>query len=207
VTADVVIVNATLVAPAGIVTDAGVVAADARLLEMAMMAPPVGAAGAIEIAPCADDPPSTVDGTIVTDVTPAGCGVNVSVAVTLALWKVAVSTTLVGVATATVVTSTCALVAPAGTITLCGTEARLLADDSATIAPPVGAGAASVMTAFVVVPPTIDAALSASADSVTPAGVIGDLPHAAASSATDARDTKAMRSLMFLSSSIAMRAS
>jgi hypothetical protein len=84
VTGDVVIVNATLVAPAGIVTDAGVVAADARLLDIAMMAPPVGAAGAIEIAPCADDPPSTVDGTIVTDVTPAACGISVRVAVTLA---------------------------------------------------------------------------------------------------------------------------
>jgi hypothetical protein len=83
-TGDVVIVNATLVAPAGIVTDVGVVAADAMLLEMAMRAPPVGAAGAIEMVPWADDPPSTVDGAMVTDVTPAGWGVSVSVAVTVA---------------------------------------------------------------------------------------------------------------------------
>ena len=86
VTGDVVIVNAALVAPAATVTDAGVDAVDARLLEMAMTAPPGGAAGAIAIAPCAEEPPITVDGTIVIAVTPAGCGVNVSVAVTLAPW-------------------------------------------------------------------------------------------------------------------------
>jgi hypothetical protein len=83
-TEDVVIVKAALVAPAATVTDAGVVAVDARLLEMAMTAPPGGAAGAMATAPCADDPPITVEGTIVIAVTPAGCGVSVNVAVTLA---------------------------------------------------------------------------------------------------------------------------
>jgi hypothetical protein len=116
-------------------------------------------------------------------------------------------TTLVETATAAVVTSTVTLEAPAGTVTLCGSVARLLADDSVTVTPEVGAGEARVMTAFVVVPPTIEAALSASADSVTAAGVTGDWPHALASSAADPRDTKALRSFMVAFLLIAVRAS
>src|SRR5262245_19654543 len=119
-------------------------------------------------------------------------------------------TTLVGAAAATVVTSTVALVAPAETVTLCGTVARLLADDSAMIAPLLGAGDASVTTALVVVPPTIEAAFSASADSVTDTGVIGDLPHAVASSAkaTDTRSEPREKNVfMVLFLLIAMRAS
>src|SRR5262245_10684746 len=63
-TEDVVMVNAALVAPAEIETDVGVVAADATLLDRTIRAPAVGAAGEIEIAPCADDPPTTLDGAI-----------------------------------------------------------------------------------------------------------------------------------------------
>ena len=107
-------------------------------------------------------------------------------------------TTLVDADTADVVTSTVALDAPCGTITVCGSAASVLADDSDTVTPPAGAAAASVMTARVGVPPTIDAALSASADSitVTGGGFTGEL-HALPSSAIEAaRDTNAVRNLM-----------
>ena len=66
--------------------------------------------------------------------------------------------------------------------------------------------AASVTTALVVVPPTIEAAFSASADSVIDPGVTGEW-HAPAKSAAEARDTKAVRSFMVLFLLIAMRAS
>jgi hypothetical protein len=118
-----------------------------------------------------------------------------------------VITTLVDADTAAVVRSIVALVAPDGTNTVCGSVTRLLADDSETVTPPAGAADASVRIARVGVPPTIDAAFSASADSsAVDAGVTGDW-HALASSAAEARDTIALRSFMMAFLLIAVRAS
>src|SRR5436190_20623641 len=99
-----------------------------------------------------------------------------------------------------------ALEEPAGTKTVCGTMTRLLADESETVAPPVGAATASVTTARVGKPPTIEAVFSASADStVVVAGVTGEW-HAPASSAAEARDTNALRSFMMAFLLVAVRA-
>src|SRR5262245_66372880 len=117
-------------------------------------------------------------------------------------------TTLVEADTAAVVRSIVALLEPAGRNTFCGSVTRLLADDNETVTPPAGAADASVTTARVAVPPTIDAAFSASADSsaVDDGGFTGEL-HAPAISAADARHKNALRSFMMTFLLIAMRAS
>ena len=72
--------------------------------------------------------------------------------------------TAVEVATALVPTLKFALVAPAGTVTVAGTEAAPLLSESATCAPPAGAGAVSVTVAVTEVPPVTLAGLTLSAE-------------------------------------------
>src|SRR6266436_8168338 len=84
VTARVVTVKAALVAPAGMVTLAGTVAAVVSLLERETMAPAVGA-GPLSVAlPVEGDPPLTLVGFSVSEVRvgpDGGCGVTMSEAV------------------------------------------------------------------------------------------------------------------------------
>ncbi len=84
VTARVVTVNVALVAPAGMVTLAGTVAAVVSLLEREMMAPLEGA-GPLSVAlPVEGDPPLTLVGFSVSEVRvgpDGGCGVTMSEAV------------------------------------------------------------------------------------------------------------------------------
>ena len=84
VTTRVVTVKAALVAPAGMVTVAGTVAAVVSLLERETMAPPVGA-GPLSVAlPVEGNPPLTLVGFSVSEVRvgpDGGCGVTMSEAV------------------------------------------------------------------------------------------------------------------------------
>src|SRR5262245_48456109 len=116
--------------------------------------------------------------------------------------------TLVDAETTPVVTSMLALVEPAVTNTLCGIVTRLLADASETVTPPAGAAVLSVTTARVAVPPTIDAAFSASAESnaVADGGFTGESQPPARSAAETRDERNALRSLMIVLL-IAVRAS
>ena len=84
VTAKVVTVNVRLVAPAGMVTLAGTVAAVVSLLERETMAPAVGAGPLSVTLPMEGDPPLTLVGFSVSEVRvgpDGGCGVTMSEAV------------------------------------------------------------------------------------------------------------------------------
>ncbi len=84
VTTRVVTVKAALVAPAGMVTVAGTVAAVVSLLERETMAPAVGAGPLSVTLPMEGDPPLTLVGFSVSEVRvgpDGGCGVTVSEAV------------------------------------------------------------------------------------------------------------------------------
>jgi len=84
VTTRVVTVKAALVAPAGMVTVAGTVAAVVSLLERETMAPAVGAGPLSVTLPMEGDPPLTLVGFSVSEVRvgpDGGCGVTMSEAV------------------------------------------------------------------------------------------------------------------------------
>jgi len=92
----------------------------------------------------------------------AGAGVTLKVALTLALFKVALITAELLVATTLVVTVNEALLAPAGTTTLAGTVATaelLLAND--TVTPPDGAAPLSVTVPVDDAPPVTLAGFNA----------------------------------------------
>ena len=136
-TAMVVTVKVALVAPAGMVTLAGTDAA-AALLESETAAPPPGA-GAFRVAvPVEADPPVTLVG-LKASAERAG-GSTVSEAFCVPPLYEAEMATVVDAATAVVLTVNVALEAPAGTVTLPGTEATAgVSLASATAAPPAGA--------------------------------------------------------------------
>jgi len=151
-TACVLTVKVPLVLPAGTVTLPGTVAA-ALLLESVTTRPPDGAAAVSVTVPCDVPPPATVDGlsdTVDRVGVLAAPGVTVSTAPHVVLRS---AHTFAGVLelTADVVTGNVALVAPAGIVTLAGTEAGLV-DDSCTFAPPGGAAALIVTVATDEVP-------------------------------------------------------
>jgi hypothetical protein len=134
-----------LVAPAGTATLEGTLA-DPLLLESATCAPPAGAGPLNVTAPVEDcAPPITLVGFSVSEETVgSGWGVTVSEADLLAPPKDAEMVTVVDAVTALVFTGKVALVAPAGTATLEGTLAAPLLLESATCAPPAGAGPLNV---------------------------------------------------------------
>ena len=74
--------------------------------------------------------------------------------------------TEVGVATALVPTLKLALVAPAATVTLAGTEAAALLSESVTCAPPAGAGPFRVTVPVAELPPVTLAGLTFSAETL-----------------------------------------
>jgi hypothetical protein len=129
--------NVAVEAPAGIVTEGGVVAAG-RLLEIVTATPPVGAAEfnvsvAVEFAP-----PTTAVGLRLKPTSEGGAIVRTAFAVTDA--RAAVMVADVGVDTGWVETVNVALVAPAGIVTLAGVVALWLLLDRPTAIPPIGAG-------------------------------------------------------------------
>src|SRR6202158_5694186 len=141
VTAVVLTVKVAVVAPAGPATLEGTLAAP-LLLESATCAPPAGAGPLSVTVPVEDcTPPITLVGFSVSEETVgSGGGATVSVADLVAPPKAAEMVTVVGAPTALVFTGNVALVAPAGTATLEGTLAAPLLLESATCAPPAGAG-------------------------------------------------------------------
>jgi len=153
-TAVVVTVKVAVVAPAGIVTEAGTVAAEFAELS-GTVRPPVGAAALIVTVPVELLPPATEVGLRLSAVTIGALTVRV-VAFVLPL-SLAWSVTEVFVATGVVVTVKVALVAPAATVTEAGTVAAALPEVSATTWPPAGAGDARATVPVELVPPvTVD---------------------------------------------------
>jgi hypothetical protein len=85
VTAKVVTVNVALVAPAGMVTLAGTVATAGLLLVSETTAPPVRAGPLSMTLPVEGDPPLTLVGFSVSELSVGGCGMTVSEAVLVTL--------------------------------------------------------------------------------------------------------------------------
>ena len=114
-------------------------------------------------------PPVTLAGLTFSEETVGG--ITVSEAFRVAPPYDAEIVTDVDVATAMVVTLKVALVAPAATVTLAGTVAAALSLESATCAPPAGAGPFSVTVAVEAFPPVTLAGVSVSADTVAGTGI------------------------------------
>ena len=157
-TIDVLTVNDALLAPAGMSTLEGTLAAP-LLLDRVTCTPPAGA-GALRVTVPLEDcrPPTTLVGLSVSEVSVGsgkGVGFTVSDADRVTPPKVPMMVTAVDVKTGLVLTVNVALVAPAGTITLAGTRAaEVLLLDSATCAPPAGAGPLNVTVPVDEFPPT-----------------------------------------------------
>jgi hypothetical protein len=152
-TAVVLIGNVAEVCPEGTVTELGTLAS--VLLElMAIVVPALGAALEIVTVPWEATPPLTVLG-FTTSVSNLGAlGVIVSVAVLVTVAKadeiVAVTLALPSVVLIVKVAVDC----PAGTVTLAGTVACALLDESETIIPPEGALPERVTVPVALVPPS-----------------------------------------------------
>ena len=128
VTVVVAIPNVALAVPPATVTVAGTLAA-LPLFDSAMTAPPDGAGPLSVTVPCDGAPPATLDGLTVSDAsvaTPGGAGEPGSTQrIGWSPFPSLHTVIITGVDTATslVVTVNVALLAPAGTVTLAGTDA------------------------------------------------------------------------------------
>ena len=165
-TALVPMLKVALVAPAGTVTVAGMEAAP-LLSESATCAPPAGAGAVRVTVPEAPVPPVTLVGLTLTAETAGGNTVRVTLCVPPP--EEAVMLTLVDALTGLVATLNVALVAPPGTVTFGGTEAAPLVLESATCAPPAGAGPLRMTVPVTAVPPVTLAWLRLS--DATPGGI------------------------------------
>jgi hypothetical protein len=161
VTAGAETVNVAAVCPAGTTTVAGTVAADVLPLVSVTVSPPAAAAlvsvtVAVVVTPV---PPVTLVGESTREATVGAWTVNVAVGEEplKVAWMVAV----VLLATATVPMLNCALVWPAGTVTVAGTVAALLLLESVTPSPPAAAALDKVTVPVTPVPPTVVLLLSA----------------------------------------------
>jgi hypothetical protein len=153
-TPNVVTGNVVEVFPAGTVTEVGTVAAAGLLLCRETETPPVGAGPVSVTVPVEGLPPITLVGLRLRDVRLTGASVMVKVAVCVEP-KEPVMVTAVLVLTAFVVMAKVALVFPPATTTVAGVcAAPVLLLDSATVAPPVGAGPLRVTVPVAPVPPT-----------------------------------------------------
>jgi hypothetical protein len=150
----VVTVKVAVVAPLATVTLAGTEATAVLLLESETRAPPLGAGPLRVTVPVDDDPPVTLLGLTPTEDSVTAGGVTVSDAVCVAPLYDAEMLTEVEVDTVLVLTVKVAVVAPAETVTLDGTEATaVLLLESWTTAPPLGAGALRVTVPVEELPP------------------------------------------------------
>jgi hypothetical protein len=131
VTAFVVTVNVAVELPAATVTEAGTTA-EVLELESATTAPPAGAALVSLTVPAALVPPFTLDGVTVTDVRPT----IVSVSEMVFPEKTPLMLGLAVHSAACVAMGNVADELPAGTVTLAGTAASELLEDSVTTKPP-----------------------------------------------------------------------
>ena len=149
-TGEVVVVNVTLLAPAFTVTLAGT---DALvLLELKLItAPPLGAGPARVTVPVELTPPLTAAGLNVREASAGGLMVRLADAVLPA--SLAVMMTVVCATTAEVVAVNVALVMPAETVPLAGTDAAALLLDRVSTTPPAGAGTDKVTAPVEVFPP------------------------------------------------------
>lgn len=145
-------------APAATVTVAGTVAFK-RLDESWTETPPVGAGPVSVTVPVDELPPVTVLGE--NDTALGTGGEMVRIAAAEALWALAVRVAVADAATGVVVMENVAVVAPAGTVTVAGTVARLLLDLRFTTTPPLGATTASVTVPVHCVPPVTGSGLAA----------------------------------------------
>jgi len=172
-TLDVLTVNDALLAPAGMNRVPGTLATP-LLLERVTCTPPAGA-GALNVTVPLEDcrPPTTLVGLSVSEASVGageGTGCTASEAVLLTPPYVAEMVTAVDAATALVLTVKAALVAPATTVTLAGTRpAVVLLLESATCAPPAGAGPLSVTVPIDEFPPTTLAGFRLTEESETAA--------------------------------------
>ena len=152
-TGRVVTVTDAFIAPAGIVTLAGTVASVMDELS-ATTTPPAGAGASMVIVAVDDFPPATDVGESVTEM---GAGPRtVSDVVTITPLLVALSVAMAFVAMGVVVTGKVAVVAPATTVTLAGTDAAARLDANSTTRPPVGAGPDNVTVPVDDAPPRTD---------------------------------------------------
>ena len=145
-----VTVKVAPVAPAGMVTLAGVLA-EALSSDKVTTTPPAGAGPVKRAVPVESLPPGTVEG--FNDTEESVGGLMVRVAVLVVPPYVAETVAEVVVATAVVFTAKVAVSAPAGTVTLAGTVAAALSLASATCAPPAGAGLPSSTVPVEELPP------------------------------------------------------
>jgi len=177
-TIDVLTVKDAELAPAGITTLEGTLAAP-LLLKSATMAPPVGAALVRFTVPVEDsNPPITLEGLSVNEARASGgrgTGVTVSEADLVTPPEAPEMLTVVDASTALVLTVNVALVAPATTVTLDGVLATfVLLLESVTTAPPEGAAPLSVTVPVEdCVPPTTLVGFSVSEESVGAGGGAG----------------------------------
>lgn len=148
-TAVVLTVNVAVVAPAATVTLAGSVA-EPLLLDRVTTAPPAGARLPSVTVPVEEPPPVTDAGFTDTDASTGGLMVRGADCVPL---NAALILAVVMEATAEVFTVNVAVVAFAATVTLEDTVADGLSLESATTAPPAGAGLLNVMVPVDAAPP------------------------------------------------------
>jgi hypothetical protein len=173
-TTEVSTVNDALLAPAGMNTLEGTLAAP-LLLERVISAPPAGA-GALRVTVPRDacPPPTTLVGFSVSELSVGaggGTGLTDSDSVFVTPPRVAVMVTEIDALTTLVPTANVALVVPAAIVTLAGVRATVvLLLESAICAPPVGAGPLNVTVPVDEFPPTTLVGFTASEFSATAGG-------------------------------------
>jgi len=159
VTATVVTVKVAVVAPEGMVTDAGVLA-EAELSLREMTKPAAGAAEPIVTVPVDEFPPTTLVGDIETLDSTGGVIVRFAVAVWPPEEAVIVAVALAE--TGVVETVKVAVVLPEGTVTEAGTVAEALLLERLTTTPPGGAALGRLTVPVLEEPPTTEVGLRTS---------------------------------------------
>jgi len=172
----VVTAKLALVAPAATVTLAGSEATAAFELARLTRSPPLSAALVRVAVPVTEPPPVTVEGlrAIALRLAGGGTGFTVRIVVRVAPPLVPVIVIDVAAVTVLVVTANVALVAPAATVTLAGSEATAVFELArVTTSPPLGAALVRVAVPVVPVPPTSVAGFTLTADTLATGGAGG----------------------------------